>query len=181
MAPPCAKCTIYNPDNEAFRRYYQRGSGAPAIFRGTPYQEGYGNFGSQDGAGIGDFFGSMFRGVAPVLSNIIPVIKSAGRSLLSPAQAAAADLLTGKSTPLEAVKEHGIQALKNVGETVAKGLVSSLSGERKRSPSPPPLSPPSPPPVKRARITARASRKPTSRYRKSRTRQRGGSGGFFDL
>ena len=110
------KCIPYRPDVDCFRAHYQRGSGgAYPVFRGTPYQPGY---------GIGSVLSGAFK-------NILPVLKRTGaaaaKTLLKTGSEVLSDVLEGKNIK-SSLKERGIAGLKQVGRHVTGEIAQTLGG-----------------------------------------------------
>lgn len=155
---PLAQCVPYIPDEESFMYHYcpevccsnentdclgddqkkggtwlprqrQYGYGGYPVFRGDPYQEGH---------GIGSLFGSIFRGVAPLLKRaVVPAVKSiaknVGKSALKHAVGVATDVISGEKDLKSAVQDQAMAGLKDAGNIVKNAVVSGLTSTTNRS------------------------------------------------
>ena len=63
-----------------FNHTNQKGGVVPRVFSGKHVMSGYG-FGAQQGGGIGQLLGSVFRTLVPVIkSSVLPVVKRAAKT-----------------------------------------------------------------------------------------------------
>jgi len=115
---PSRKLTTFVPDRRAYHRHY---GGALPVFRGTVYQEGY---------GLGNIFGSLFRSVLPILKT---TAASAGKTLLRSGAQALGDIVSGERDVASALKHHSMEGLKNVGKDVLTNISSTLNPEQSGS------------------------------------------------
>ena len=109
--------------NDPYFRYYshQAGSGYN-VYRGAPYQEGY---------GIGSFLGGLFRSVFPLLKQ---GAKTVGKELLRTGINVAGDVLDNNSPIEEALKTRWQEAKSNL-KTKAKNKINQVlvgSGKKKK-------------------------------------------------
>ena len=123
MAPVCARCVPFHPDRQAFidhygaRKWQQKGGGNFPVFKGLPYQDGY---------GLGGIMGNFFRGIIPVVKDVFRrVAKSAGSKLVKTGASALADITQGQNIQT-VLKKRGIETLKEVGKAAARDLVNTL-------------------------------------------------------
>lgn len=91
-----------------FKSYYLlQASGDHPVFRGSPYQRGY---------GLGGIFRRFFTWVLPILRDHgMPIVKSVGKELISNAANIATEAIDGrdiKNSVEEKIKE-GLEKLKN--------------------------------------------------------------------
>lgn len=103
-------------DYNLYRRQY--GGGIP-VFKGTHFQQGY---------GLGSLFGSLARGV-------LPILKSAGKEMLKSGAQALGDVISGDRDFGEVVRERGLAGLKNVGRNVTQQVANVLDGKVSSTPS----------------------------------------------
>ena len=187
---PLAKCATYEADEDDFMLHYcphlhedydscpksyrgrgglrgepestpyysQRGYGYP-VFQGDPYQEGH---------GIGSLFGSLFRGVAPLLKRaFVPAVKSiaknVGKSALKHAVGVASDVISGEKDIKTAMQDQAMAGLRDAGNIVKKAVVKRLVSDEIEQPA----------------GRKRRKKPATSRGKKRRKGQQSGGGGAF--
>ena len=111
---------ILIPDAEQFKQYYLRGQqgGSIAGFRGARIQRGY---------GIGNFFKSIARFAIPLVKRGVQAI---GRRALGAAVDVGQDILEGKNVK-QAIKSHGIKAVKDIVHQGVKQSGNQSGGGRK--------------------------------------------------
>lgn len=94
----------YNPNPNLYRMHY---GGSLPVFRGMPYQDGY---------GIGGIFSKLARSVAPMIKSvsktIAPIAKKAGKSLLKTGTQVLSDVVLGEDDIKSAVVKRGKQNLR---------------------------------------------------------------------
>ena len=114
---------LYIPDKELYRCHYldeQTGGALSPVFRGLDIQEGY---------GIGNFLGSLFRTALPVLKSFAkPLLKSAGRELLTSGVKVMGNVAGGENIK-SALKQRAKQGLQNVSADMIKTLAKTHSGK----------------------------------------------------
>ena len=112
---------IIVPDVKQFKQYYLRGQqgGSIAGFRGARIQRGY---------GIGNFFKSIARFAIPLVKRGVQAI---GRRALGAAVDVGQDILEGKNVK-QAIKSHGIKAVKDIVHQGVKQSGNQSGGGRKR-------------------------------------------------
>ena len=118
---PCAVCRVYRPNTEDYIHHYQQtgaGSSYP-VFRGTPYQAGY---------GIGNILSNVFKGLVPVLKRgALTAAKTAAKS----GAQAIGDVIEGKSIK-EALKTRAIEGLHSVGRQARDAIIETVEPTKKR-------------------------------------------------
>lgn len=107
----------YVADYSLYRQQY---GGAIPVFKGTHFQQGY---------GLGSLFGSLARGV-------LPVLKTAGKTFLKSGAQVIGDVISGDRDFTEAVRERGMDGLRTVGRNVTNDVLSRLDDRQPaRSPA----------------------------------------------
>ena len=116
---------------ESYKAYYldqaQRGGGGP-YFTGRLFQKGYG----QNGSGLGNFFGSLFRKVLPFLKD---TSKQVGKVALKTGANVLTDTLAGnnfKTALRQRMKESGTEIKNNVLNTMNNSPAGQTGSGRKR-------------------------------------------------
>ena len=103
-----------------------QGGGSLPYFAGRSVQRGH---------GIGSFFSSLFSKIRGALPGFF---RSVGKIALKGAVDFGSDILEKKRKPLEALKEHGLTALKTVAADTApkiiQGIKDTISAEQKPPP-----------------------------------------------
>ena len=112
---------IIVPDVKQFKQYYLRGQqgGSIASFRGARIQRGY---------GIGNCFKSIARFAIPLVKRGVQAI---GRRALGAAVDVGQDILEGKNVK-QAIKSHGIKAVKDIVHQGVKQSGNQSGGGQKR-------------------------------------------------
>ena len=81
----------------------------------------------QRGHGIGGIFGSIIRRILPFLSkHVVPFAKTALKNV-------AVDVLDGNRNLTDSLSEHGVSALKGVGQSILSQSGSGIRRKRKQS------------------------------------------------
>ena len=97
----------YIPNRSLYKDYYRAsGGGGLPVFRGI----------HQDGSGL---LGNIFRFA-------MPLVKSAGKTLLKSGAEALSDVVSGEKDIKSALKERGLQGLQQVGRNVTGRLLGAL-------------------------------------------------------
>lgn len=96
-----------------FKNYYQnQAAGNNNVFRGAPYQRGY---------GLGGAFKRFFSWALPIIKqNLKPTLQHIGKEVISGVSNLTSDAISGKDVEASA-KEHFKQAVKNLGGQAGNG------------------------------------------------------------
>lgn len=169
MPACCTRSVPYVADPSSFRRHYKQSGGALPIFHGLSHQDGYGV-----GGGI---FSSLFRKVVPILKGVVaPALKktakAAGKTLLKSGTNVLSDIISGEKDIKSSLKQHGLEALREVGADVKKRVVTNVLKRKSQEVDTNDFY--KAPPPKRAKSKSRAA---VERNKKTRKLQSGGQ--FF--
>jgi hypothetical protein len=110
-------------EEDFFKLYHPQRGGA----YGTPFFKS--NIGRQRGSGIGGIFGAIRRTLLPLFSKyVLPHARTALRNV-------AIDLLDSKRPVKETLKDHGVKALKGIGQDIINQSGSGRGRKRKLHPT----------------------------------------------
>ncbi len=119
--------TVFMPINDKIWFDYflsqakQTGHGGMIGYQGTPYQRGN---------GLGSFLGRLFRSILPVAKSMgKSALKTVGKEALNMGANVLGDVTQGKQIK-NSLKEHGLQATKNLTNKAINKVIRTQSGGR---------------------------------------------------